>query len=184
MLLAVHRRLAPLLVLNLQPVPSMDYPNTDAGAWLANCCACCVPEISNAFARSHIQFNVVSGLLFPAEGNAAQYFARGWREIEEWVKAAGVLRKLAYARVGFLGHTYPGMLDMYSDFADGESIPGSRLEIGNTNPRLRFGLDPATFLDRWCEHGPTHHVALGVGHQLGKIRKLARLLDLELAVVG
>ena len=70
------------------------------------------------------------------------------------------------------------------DSAEGESIPGSRLEIGNTNSRLRFGLDPATFMDRWCEHGPTHHVALGVGHQLGKIRKLARLLDLELAVVG
>ena len=68
--------------------------------------------------------------------------------------------------------------------AEGESIPGSRLEIGNTNSRLRFGLDPATFMDHWCEHGPTHHVALGVGHQLGKIRKLARLLDLELAIVG
>lgn len=395
---AVQRRKAPVLVLNLQPVPSMDYPNTDTGAWLANCCACCVPEISNAFARSRIQFNVVSGLLFPAEGNAAQYFARGWREIEEWVRAASVMRELNYARVGFLGHTYPGMLDMYSDFtmhhaqlgahievlemddlhvrvrsvtedeiaakiseinalfdiaapgkdkisqpvtddamrwsatvavgldklvrdfnlngltyyyrglnnneneelgatlivgnslltargipasgegdlktcmamlimdrlgaggsytefyamdfdedfilmghdgpghikisagrpvlrglglfhgkrgyglsvefnvqmgpitilgmtqtadgrlkllaAEGESIPGSRLEIGNTNSRLRFGLDPAAFMDRWCEHGPTHHVALGVGHQLGKIRKLARLLDLELAVVG
>ena len=53
--------------------------------------------------------------------------------------------------------------------AEGESLPGSRLEIGNTNSRLRFGLDPAAFMDRWCEHGPTHHVALGVGHQLGKI---------------
>ena len=68
--------------------------------------------------------------------------------------------------------------------AQGECIPGARLEIGNTNSRLRFGLDPATFMDRWCEHGPTHHVALGVGHQVGKIRKLARLLNLELAVVG
>ena len=395
---AVQRRRAPVLVLNLQPVPAMEYPNTDTAAWLANCCACCVPEISNAFARSRIQFNVVSGLLFPAAGTAARYFERGWREIEDWVAAAGVMRELAYARVGFLGHTYPGMLDMYSDFtmhhaqlgthievlemddlqvrvkaataseieaktaeihqvfdiavpgrgrrwqpltaealrwsatvavgldklvhdfnldgltyyyrglnaneneelgstlivgnslltargipaagegdlktcmamlmmdrlgaggsytefyamdfneefvlmghdgpghlqisaerpvlrglglfhgkrgyglsvefnvqlgpvtilgltqtadgrlkmlaAEGESIPGSRLEIGNTNSRLRFGLDPAAFMDGWCEQGPTHHVALGVGHQLGKIRKLARLLDLELAVVG
>ena len=72
----MQRRKVPVLVLNLQPVPSMDYPTTNTGAWLANCCACCVPEISNAFARSRIQFNVVSGLLFPAEGNAAQYFAR------------------------------------------------------------------------------------------------------------
>jgi L-arabinose isomerase len=38
-------------------------------------------------------------------------------------------------------------------------------------------------MNRWSMEGPTHHCALGVGHQLGKIRKLARLLDLELAVV-
>jgi len=31
---------------------------------------------------------------------------------------------------------------------------------------------------------PTHHCALGVGHQLPKLKKLARLLDLELAVIG
>ena len=57
--------------------------------------------------------------------------------------------------------------------AEGESIPGPRLEIGNTNSRLKFGLDPAEFMNRWSEQGPTHHCALGVGHQLGKIRKLA-----------
>ena len=49
---AVQRRSVPVLVLNLQPVPALDYLNTDTGEWLANCCACCVPEISNAFARS------------------------------------------------------------------------------------------------------------------------------------
>ncbi|MBC7812598.1 MAG: L-fucose/L-arabinose isomerase family protein [Burkholderiales bacterium] len=395
---AVQRRKAPVLILNLQPSPSMDYPNTDTGEWLANCCACCVPEISNAFARSRIQFNVVSGILSPAEGHANQYFVRAWREIEEWVHAAAVMRELAYSRIGFLGHTYPGMLDMYSDFtmhhaqlgahievlemddlaarvdavqpeeieakiaeirqsfeeaqpgrdkisqpvteeslrwsaqvacgldrlatdfdlngltyyyrgwngnrfeeigaglivgnslltargipaagegdlktcvamlimdrlkaggsytefyamdfnddfilmghdgpghvaisdskpllrglglfhgkhgygisvefkvktgpitiltmtqtadgrlkmlaAEGESIPGPTLQIGNTNSRLKFGLDPATFMNRWAEAGPTHHCALGVGHQLAKIKKLARLLDLELVIIG
>ncbi|MCB0057932.1 MAG: hypothetical protein KDE45_12940, partial [Caldilineaceae bacterium] len=126
---AVQRRKAPVLVLNLQPVPSMDYPNTGTAEWLANCCACCVPEISNAFARSRIQFNVVSGLLFPAPGNAEQYYQRGWREIEEWVKAAGVMRELNYARVGFLGHTYPGMLDMYSDFTMHHAQLGAHIEV-------------------------------------------------------
>ena len=38
-------------------------------------------------------------------------------------------------------------------------------------------------MDAWCEQGPTHHVALGVGHQLGRIGKVADLLGLELAVV-
>lgn len=395
---AVQRRKAPVLILNLQPDPALDYPNTGTAEWLANCCACCVPEISNAFARSRIQFNVVSGLLGPVEGRANRYFERAWQQIEEWMQAAGVMRELSYSRIGFLGHTYPGMLDMYSDFtmhhaqlgahvevleiddlqtrvkaveeaeidrkvaeieqtfelaapgkdkismpvtdealrwsarvaagldrlvadfdlsgltyyyrgldgneqeelgaslivgnslltargipasgegdlktciamlimdrlgaggsytefyamdfdedfilmghdgpghvaissgrpllrglglfhgkrgyglsvefnvrtgpvtilgvtqtaggrlkllaAEGESLPGARLEIGNTNSRLRFGLDPAEFMNRWAEEGPTHHCALGVGHQLNKIKKLARLLDLELAIVG
>ncbi|MEO1663085.1 MAG: L-fucose/L-arabinose isomerase family protein [Chloroflexota bacterium] len=395
---AVQRRRAPVLILNLQPVPALDYLDTDTAEWLANCCACCVPEISNAFARSRIQFNVVSGILSPTEGHAQKYYERAWNEIEEWVLAAGVMRSVSYSRIGFLGHTYPGMLDMYSDFtmhhaqlgthievlemddlhkrvnavsdseisakvdeisatfdiaeqgrdkismpvteeamqwsakvavgldklvsdfdlqgltyyyrgldsnpneelgaslivgnslltargipasgegdlktcvammmmdrlkaggsytefyamdfndefilmghdgpahiaigdvkpvlrglglyhgkrgygisvqfkvktgpvtilgmtqtadgrlkmlaAEGESIPGDTMQIGNTNSRLKFALDPATFMNTWCEEAPTHHVALGVGHQLGKIRKLARLLDIELAVVG
>ena len=47
--------------------------------------------------------------------------------------------------------------------AEGESIPGPTLEIGNTNSRLRFALDPAPFMDAWCDEGPTHHVALASG---------------------
>jgi len=379
---AVQRRRAPVLVLNLQPVAALDYPNTDTGEWLANCCACCVPEIACAFARARIPFNVVSGMLFGDE--------RAWGEIRDWCQAASVMRTLQHGRTGFLGHTYPGMLDMYSDFtmhhaqlgmhieilemcdlkkrvdavtdrelqekldetratfqiaesvveedlnwaakvavgldhliedfsldaltyyyrgldgneyerlgaglilgnslltargipcsgegdlktcmamlmmdrfeaggsytefyamdfndnfilmghdgpghlaiseskpvlrslglyhgkrgygvsvefnvkvgpitilgmtqtadgrlkmltAEGQSLPGPILEIGNTNSRLKFALDPAEFMTRWCEEGPTHHCALGVGHQAAKIRKLARLLDLELIQVG
>jgi L-arabinose isomerase len=62
--------------------------------------------------------------------------------------------------------------------AEGESIPGATLKLGNTNSRLRFGQGPAEFMDRWCVEGPTHHVALGVGHQRSRIEKVARLLDL------
>ncbi len=395
---AVQRRGAPVLVLNLQPVPALDYPNTDTAEWLANCAACCVPEISNAFARSRIPFNVVTGLLAPAEGRANRYFERAWAEIGDWVSAAAVMRAVRYSRIGFLGHTYPGMLDMYSDFtmhhaqlgthievlemddlharvsavsddeleekigaikavfdiaepgrdqiskevspealmwsarvacgldklvadfdlqgltyyyrgldgnaneelgaslivgnslltargvpasgegdlktcvamlmmdrlgaggsctefyaldfnedfvlmghdgpghvaisdqkpvlrglglyhgkrgfgvsvefkvktgpitilgmtqtadgrlkllaAEGEAVPGGTMQIGNTNSRLKFSLDPATFMNAWCAHGPTHHCALGVGHQLSKLKKLAHLMDLELTAVG
>src|SRR5690606_12978064 len=113
---AVQRRRAPVLILNLQPVPALDYPNTDTAEWLANCCACWVPEISNAFARSRIRFNVVSGLLDAVEGQANKYYVQAWQEIEDWVRAAAVMRSINYSRIGFLGHTYPGMLDMYSDF--------------------------------------------------------------------
>jgi L-arabinose isomerase len=67
--------------------------------------------------------------------------------------------------------------------AEGESIAGPTFRIGNTNSRIRFSSDPTSFFDRWCAEGPTHHVALGVGHQLARIRNVADLLGLELAVV-
>ena len=38
-------------------------------------------------------------------------------------------------------------------------------------------------MDAWCAEGPTHHVALGVGHRAADIRRIAALLELELAVV-
>ena len=81
-----------------------------------------------------------------------------------------------------LTQTADGRLKLLA--AEGESLPGPRLEIGNTNSRLRFALDPAEFMNRWCEQGPTHHCALGVGRQVRRIEKLARLLNLELAVVS
>lgn len=394
----VQRRNAPVLILNLQPLPAPDYLEMDTAEWLANCCACCVPELSNAFARSRIQFNVVTGTLKPSGTPADKYHDRAWNEIKEWVEAASVMRSVQYSRIGFLGHTYPGMLDMYSDFtmhhaqlgthvevleiddlqtrvakvkgtevrnkvkeikgvfdiakpgrdkiskevtqsglewsakvacgldrlvkdfdlqgltyyyrgldgnaneqlgasvivgnslltargipasgegdlktcvamlmmdrlgaggsytefyaldfneefilmghdgpghikisdekpvlrglglyhgkrgygisvefkvktgpvtilgmtqtadgnlrllaSEGESLPGDTMQIGNTNSRLKFKLDPATFMNQWCEAGPTHHCAMGVGEQVGKIRKLSRIMGLELNVVG
>jgi L-arabinose isomerase len=67
--------------------------------------------------------------------------------------------------------------------AEGESIAGPTFKIGNTNSRIRFASGPTAFFDDWCAQGPTHHVALGVGHQLSRVRKIADLLGLELAVV-
>jgi L-arabinose isomerase len=359
------------------------------GEWLANCSACCVPEIAGAFTRARIPYRTVTGTL--VDGDPA------WDVLREWLDAARAVRSLRTARIGFLGHTYPGMLDLYTDFtqvhaqtgahvevleiddlierveavdgatlerkgeeirqtfdladagadpiaaeitpeifewsarvaagldrlvedfeldgltyyyrgvagniaervaaglivgnslltargvpasgegdlktniamllldrlgsggsytefyaldfdddfvlmghdgpghlaiaegrpvaralglyhgkagaglsiemkvklgpvtilgvtqtadgrlkllgAEGESIAGPTFKIGNTNSRIRFGTTPAAFFDAWCAEGPTHHVALGVGHQLSRVRKVADLLKLELAVV-
>jgi L-arabinose isomerase len=68
--------------------------------------------------------------------------------------------------------------------AEGESIAGPTFRIGNTNSRIRFGAGPTAFFDAWCAEGPTHHVALGIGHQVARLRKVADLLGLELAVVA
>jgi L-arabinose isomerase len=381
---------APVVVLGLQPTATLDYVNVGTGEWLANCAACCVPEIAGAFTRARIPYDTVAGTIDDDE--------RAWAKIAAWVRAAGVARALRRSRIGFMGHVYPGMLDMYADFtmvhaqlgahvevleiddlgdhvaavtddelaakdaqiramfdfadpsgdpiagpieadqldwsarvaagldrlvadraldaltyyhrgaagteaeqlgaglivgnslltargiptagegdlktnvaqlildrlgaggsyteyyaldfaegfvlmghdgpmhvaiaegrptlralrlyhgksgaglsveakvrygpvtivgctqtaagrlklivAEGESIPGATFRIGNTNSRLRFALQPAEFLERWCAEGPTHHVALGVGHVADEVGKVASLLGLELARVG
>src|SRR5215217_86655 len=381
---------APVLLLGLQPTTSLDYANTGTGEWLANCAACCVPELAGAFTRAGISYDTVAGTIDDDE--------RAWAKIGAWVRAAGVAATLRRARIGFLGHVYPGMLDMYTDFtvahaqvgahvevleiddlgarvaaaedaeveakvteiremfafadpsddpiagpiepealdwsarvavgldtlvadfqldaltyyyrgvggneaerlgaglivgnslltargiptagegdlktnlaqlvldrlgaggsyteyyaldfdegfvlmghdgpghvaiaqerpvlrglklfhgkrgaglsvefkvrygpitilgctqdadgrlmllaAEGESIPGPTFRIGNTNSRLRFGSPPAEFFERWCAHGPTHHVALGIGHRVEELRRVAALLDLPFAVAS
>src|SRR5215211_5123118 len=116
----------PVLVLNLQPIPALDYERTDTGEWLANCCVCCVPELAGVFTRCDIPFNVVSGLLREEDGPAG---ARAWREIGDWVAATAAARALRDGRLGFLGHTYPGMLDLYSDFTTITRQTGLHVEI-------------------------------------------------------
>ena len=81
-----------------------------------------------------------------------------------------------------LSQTADGRLKLLA--AEGESIPGPTFRIGNTNSRIRFAHGPASFMDAWCAEGPTHHVALGVGHRAADIRRIAALLELELAVVA
>lgn len=129
----------PVVVLNLQPAAAMNYDRTGTGEWLAHCAACCVPEIANAFHRSGIDFRVVSGLLgldrqpdiSVADEVTAEHpeAVSAWSEIRAWAEAAGVVRTLREGRMGFLGHTYPGMLDMYSDFTMITAQAGMHVEI-------------------------------------------------------
>ncbi len=67
--------------------------------------------------------------------------------------------------------------------AEGESLPGPILRIGNTNSRIQFPLGPAAFMDAWCAHGPTHHVALGLGAHADEIVKLGALSGIPTARV-
>jgi L-arabinose isomerase len=67
--------------------------------------------------------------------------------------------------------------------AEGESVPGPILEIGNTNSRYRFSIGARKFVNDWNAHGPAHHCAVGVGHIAEKIDKLGKLLGVEVARV-
>ena len=112
---------APCVVLNLQPTPEMDYMTTGTDRWLAQCVACPVPEISNAFNRAGIPFRAVNGLLgldyTPGFAKADENTStrpeavKAWKEIGEWCMAAAVKRNLQHARFGFLGGYYSGMLE-------------------------------------------------------------------------
>jgi L-arabinose isomerase len=118
----------PVIVLNLQPSASLDYAAFNAmgdrgrmtGEWLANCQACCVPEIANVFNGSGIDYDIVTGWL----GEEAS-----WARINEWVRAAAARRALREARVGILGHYYAGMLDVYTDVTRLAAVFGSHFEL-------------------------------------------------------
>ena len=67
--------------------------------------------------------------------------------------------------------------------AEGESVAGPILEIGNTNSRYRFSIGARMFVNDWNAHGPAHHCAVGVGHIADKLDKLGKLLGVEVARV-
>ncbi len=124
----VQKAGVPVVVLNLQPVPQLDYEKFNqlgdrglmTGIWLEHCQSCSAPEIACVFNRTGIPYHLVTGYL---EDEAA------WREIRDWVDAAKVAAGMRENRVGVLGHYYCGMLDVYSDMTQQSSVFGSHFEL-------------------------------------------------------
>jgi L-arabinose isomerase len=144
---------APVVILNLQPARTLDYQAMTTGEWLANCSACCVPEIAGAFARARIRYRTVTGTLL--DGDPA------WEVLREWLDAAHAVRSLRSARIGFLGHTYPGMLDLYSDFTQVHAQTGAHvevLEIDDLVERVE-SADAAAIVRKGEEIRETFHLA-------------------------
>lgn len=138
--LPIHQRChAKVVMLNLQPTDQINYEETNTSEWLAQCGACPVPEFANAFNRSGIDYHVISGLLgldYTPDISLANEITvdrpeakRAWSEMNEWVNAAKVKRNLASAQFGFLGNTYNGMLDLYSDFTMVQAQTGIHVEV-------------------------------------------------------
>lgn len=68
--------------------------------------------------------------------------------------------------------------------AEGESVPGKILNIGNLNSRYKFSLSAKEFIKKWSMAGPSHHCAIGSGHVADVLKKVALLLDIPIIVVS
>jgi L-arabinose isomerase len=119
---------APFVLLNMQPVPQLDYEKINAlndrgkmtGVWLEHCQACSVPEIAGVFNRAGVRYDIVTGFL----GDD-----KTWCEIEEWVEAARVAVAMRNNRLGVLGRYYGGMLDVYTDLTKQSATFGTHMEM-------------------------------------------------------
>lgn len=58
----------------------------------------------------------------------------------------------------------------------GDVIGGDILNIGNPNCRIKVGRSIPEFFDAWCQAGPCHHIALGVGDQGAALEVMAEAM--------
>ena len=124
----VQKAGVPVVVLNLQPVPQLNYEKFNAlgdrglmtGVWLEHCQACSAPEIACVFNRAGLPYHLVTGYLEEAAA---------WTEIQDWVAAVKVATAMSQNRVGVLGHYYCGMLDVYSDLTQQSAAFGNHFEL-------------------------------------------------------
>ncbi len=68
--------------------------------------------------------------------------------------------------------------------AEGESVPGPILNIGNLNSRYKFPLSAREFIKRWSKAGPSHHCSIGIGHVTGILKKYAFMLNIPITVIS
>jgi L-arabinose isomerase len=125
----VQRAKVPVIILNLQPAPAIDYASFNrmgdrtrmTGEWLAHCNACPVPEISNVFNRARIKFHQITGMLDDDP--------ECWNEVNDWIDAARVANVMSHNRLGLMGHYYGGMLDIYTDVTRQCAYFGGHIEM-------------------------------------------------------
>lgn len=125
----ILRAKVPVILLNLQPAPAMEYERFNrmtsrtamTGEWLAHCSSCPMPEIANVLKRLGKPFHQVTGMLHDDP--------QCWNQMEEWLRAAEVVHALAHSRLGLMGHYYSGMLDIATDLAQISGRFGIHVEI-------------------------------------------------------
>lgn len=94
-------------------------------------------------------------------------------------KGLSIQMSVKYGPVTLLSVVEDGDGNIKILVAEGESVPGPVLNIGNTNSRYRFSIGAKRFLKEWSEQGPAHHMAIGVGNVAEKIEKIAKILGVK-----
>lgn len=64
-------------------------------------------------------------------------------------------------------------------YSVGEVVPGDVLNIGNPNCRVKVGKPIHVFFEDWCQQGPGHHTALGVGDFSREIEAFAEKMAFD-----
>ena len=91
----------------------------------------------------------------------------------------GIDFAVAEGPVTLLNLTQTGAETFKLIHASGEVIPGPVLRIGNPNCRVRISRPIHEFMDAWCQEGPSHHIALGLGDHSDEIDAFAEAMEFD-----
>ncbi len=99
---------APVVLVALQPMKALDYPNASTYMQLINDDVCAMPEFAGVAVRmgKRVPDLIIGTLYDDPEAD---------RQIAEYCRIANVLHSLKNAQLGHLGHPLNAMLDMHTD---------------------------------------------------------------------